>query len=98
MILGLAALSVIDHPLWVRANVRRFINAMEVDVVPRNSQSGALNSVYQFHYIGVGHLPGPFHILTAPVPDALVVALPQAVSVIQAGACKTPNQKTPREP
>ena len=94
MLSGLAARSVIDHPIWGRGNVRRFINTMGIDLVPRNGQFCALNRVYQFQHIRVGHLPGPFHTLAASVPDVLVPALPQAVSVIQAGTCKTPNQWT----
>ena len=74
-VLGLAARSVIGHPVWVRARVRRFINSMEVDLVPRNSQSGALDGVYQFHHIGVSHFKGPFQVLTLSVPEALVPAL-----------------------
>jgi hypothetical protein len=56
---GLAARSVIDHPLWGRANVRRFIIMMVVDLVPRNGQFCALNCVYQSQYIRVRHRPGP---------------------------------------
>jgi hypothetical protein len=45
---------------WGRGNVRRFLNNVEVDLVPRNSQSGALNGVYQFQHICVSHVTGPF--------------------------------------
>ena len=83
---------------WGRGNVRRFLNNVEVDLVPRNSQSGALNGVYQFQHIGVSHFTGPFHILTPSVPKALVPALPQAVSVTQAGTCKAPAQRSPGAP
>jgi hypothetical protein len=54
--------------------------------VPSNGQSGALNGVYQFQHIDVSHFTGPFHILTASVADALVLTLPQAVSVSWAGS------------
>ena len=76
MVSGLAARSVIGHPLWGRANVRRVLNALGVDLVPRHGQFCALNRVYQFQHIRVGHLPGPFHILTASVPDAPVPCPP----------------------
>jgi hypothetical protein len=66
------ARSVIDLPLWGRAIVRRFINTKEDDLLPRNGQFCALNCVYQFQYVRVGHHPGPFHILTVFAPDALV--------------------------
>ena len=95
---GLAARSVTGHPLWGRGNVCWFLNKMEVDLVPGNSQSGALNGVYQFQHIGVSHFTGPFHILTPSVPKALVPALPQAVSVTQAGTCKAPDQRSPGAP
>ena len=76
MVSGLAARSVIGHPLWGRANVRRVLNALGVDLVPRHGQFCALNRVYQFQHIRVGHLAGPFHILTASVPDAPVPCPP----------------------
>jgi hypothetical protein len=84
MVSGLAARSVIGHPLCSRGNVCWFINALGVDLVPRNGLSGGLNGGYQFQHIRVGHLPGPFHILTVSAHDALVPALPQAVNVIHA--------------
>ena len=94
MVLGLAARSVIDHPLRGKSNVRRFFNTVEVDLVPRNGQFCSLNGVYQFQYFYVGHLRGPFYILTAPVLDVPVLVLPEAVSEIQSGTCKPPNQRT----
>jgi hypothetical protein len=56
---GLAARSVVDLPLWRRANVRRFIIMMVVDLVPRNGQFCALNCVCLSQYIRVRHRPGP---------------------------------------
>ena len=71
--------------------MRRFVNTMEDDLVPRNAHFCALNRIYQFQYIRVGRRPRPLHMLTVSVPAALVPTLPQGVGVIQAGICKNPN-------
>ena len=61
---------------WGRGNLRRFLNRVEVDLVPCNSQSGALNGVTSFCVSVSVMSQALFHILTASVPEALVLTLP----------------------